>query len=189
MRCEVCGGRIHGKPKKVVIEGAKMLVCEECARLGSIYYEPEVKRSTSSYMPARRTKKTLPTTTLSTRRRKAPSLAEDLEIKERFGSVVRKARETMGLSQEDLGRKIREKVSVLKKIESEKMIPDQKLAKKLEHILRVELLIPPQNYEVSEDISSPPPSGATIGEIAQLKTEKRRRPTNESDSSPSKASV
>lgn len=188
MRCEVCGGHIRGKPKKVVIEGAKMLVCEQCARLGSIYLEPEVKRFTSSYIPTRGTKKTLPSITLSTRR-KAASLREDLEIKEGFGSLVRKAREMMDLSQEDLGRKMGEKVSVLKKIESEKMIPDQKLAKKLEHVLKVELLIPSKDYEISERISSPPPSGVTIGEIAQLKTEKRRRPENESDNSPSKASV
>ncbi|MFQ6095129.1 MAG: multiprotein bridging factor aMBF1 [Candidatus Bathyarchaeia archaeon] len=175
MRCEVCGGRIHGKPKKVVIEGARMLVCEECAKHGSIYSERRIKSPISGYVPVKRKKKTVPAITLSTRR-KAPSLPEDLEIKEGFGSLVRKARENIGLSQEDLGKKIGEKVSVLKKIESEKMIPDQKLAKKLEHTLKVELLVPSGDYEIVEDISSPPPSGVTLGEIAQLKTEKRRHP-------------
>jgi putative transcription factor len=188
LRCEVCGGQIFGKPRKVLIEGAKMLVCQECAKLGSIHFEPEVKSSTPSYVSVKRARTTPMAATLSARRRTA-TVSEDFDIKEGFGSLIRRARERLGLSQEDLGKKIGEKVSILKKIEVEKISPDQRLARKLEHVLKVELLVPRKDYEILEDFSSPHPSGVTLGEIAELKTKNRRRSENEGNNSSSKTSV
>jgi len=188
VRCEVCGSQIYGKPRKVMIEGAKMIVCEKCAKLGSPYLEPENKPSRSFYRLVERRKRTSPAIAFTARRRTI-NLPENLEIRERFGSLVRKARENMGLSHEELGKKIGEKVSVLKKIESEKMIPDQKLAKKLEHALKVKLLVPSEEYEVPGEASAPPSQELTLGEIAQLKISKRRNRENESNNSSSKTSV
>ncbi|MDH5687196.1 MAG: hypothetical protein OEZ48_04970, partial [Candidatus Bathyarchaeota archaeon] len=62
-------------------------------------------------------------------------------------------------------------------------------ARKLEHFLKVELLVPPKDYEIPEDLSSPHPSGVTLGEIAELKTKSRRRSENEGSSSSSKTSI
>lgn len=188
MRCEVCGGQIYGKPRKALIEGAKMLVCHECAKLGSVHFEPEVKSSLPSYVSVSRTRRAPQAATLSHRRR-TTSITEDFEIKEGFGSLVRRARERLGLSQEDLGKKMGEKVSILKKIEVEKISPDRRLARKLEHVLKVELLVPPKDYEISEDFSSPHPSGVTLGEIAELKIKNRGRSENEGNNSSSKTSV
>ena len=188
MRCEVCGGQIYGKPRKALIEGAKMIVCQECAKLGSIHFEPEVKSSMPSHVSVKRTRRTPAAASFLTRRTTA-SVPEDFEIKEGFGSLVRAARERLGLSQEDLGKKIGEKVSILRKIEVEKISPDRRLARKLEHFLKVELLVPPKDYEIPEDLSSPHPSGVTLGEIAELKTKSRRRSENEGSSSSSKTSI
>lgn len=187
MRCEVCGGQIYGKPRKALIEGAKMIVCQECAKLGSINSEPEVKSSMPSHVSVKRTRRT-PAPVFLTRRTTA-SVPEDLEIKEGFGSLVRTARERLGLSQEDLGKKIGEKVSILRKIEVERINPDRRLARKLEHFLKVELLVPTKDYEIPEDLSARPPSVVTLGEIAELKTKSRRRSGNEGSSSSSKTSV
>ena len=188
MRCEVCGGQIYGKPRKALIEGAKMIVCQECAKLGSINSEPEVKSSIRSHVSVKRTRRTAAPAAFLTRRTTA-SVPEDLEIREGFGSLVRTARERLGLSQEDLGKKIGEKVSILRKIEVEKITPDRRLARKLEHFLKVELLVPTKDYEIPEDLSSRHPPGVTLGEIAELKTKSRRRSENEGSSGSSKTSV
>lgn len=154
-----------------------MVVCEECAKLGSTYLEPEAKISKASYMSIK--KPNASSTTFLITRMKVTNLHEELELTENFGSLIREAREKMGLSHEDLGRKIGEKVSVLKKVEGEKMSPDKKLAAKLEHILKVKLLVQAEEHEVPETVL--PSSQLTFGEVARLKTGKRRNPENEGE--------
>lgn len=181
MRCEVCGRQIRGEPRKVMIERAKMLVCERCAELGSLYVEPEVKISKTSSAIGNRG--TTPTSTVFLTKRAETTLPEEVEIAENFGSLIREARERLGLSHEDLGKKIGEKISVLKKVESEKMFPDEKLATKLEHVLKVKLLVQAEKEEVPLPASTRQTSTLTLGEIARLKTGKRRSPENESGDS------
>jgi len=166
VQCEVCGRRIRGKPRKVIIEGAKMIVCGECARLGTVYVEAKPKPSAKKVVrPAKR------------KRLKPPSPMEtSLELAKDYASLVRQAREKLGLSHEDLGRKIGEKVSVLKKIETGKMVPDNKLATKLEHALHIRLLVPPMQQEVKVE----PPSfqrGVTLGEVAVVRDKKKEEVT------------
>jgi putative transcription factor len=79
----------------------------------------------------------------------------------------------MGLSHVDLGRKIAEKVSVLKKIENEKMVPDQKVSEKLEHTLGIKLMVPLVVPKVPLP-SIPSIKSVTLGEIVKLKDAKRR---------------
>ncbi len=177
MRCEVCGRQIRGEPRKVIIEEAKMIVCEECSRLGSPYLEPANKLSKSSYTPVKEAK-TFPRTIPLTKK-EPTSLHEELELKENFGTLIREAREKLGLSHEDIGRKIGEKVSLLKKVENEKMLPDEKVAAKLEHILRIKLLVPAKENRLPVSVSHSPSTAVTLGEIARLKTGKRRYPENE----------
>ena len=172
--CEVCGRKIIGKPLKAMIGGAKMVVCRDCAKLGSVYWEVKPKRQRG----VRKTVRSLPR--VSIRKAPAPTLSEDLELIEDFGARIREARREAGLSHEDLGRKIRERVSVLRKFETGKMTPDHSLAQKLEHALKVTLLVPPSEPKASRGFLSKP-RGVTLGDIVNLKkgkaeeTEKRKR--------------
>ena len=162
MRCEVCGRRIVGKPFKAVIEGAKMLVCNECVKLGSIYWEEKTEPR------LKKVAKRLPSPIMPTRKQPTIKVEESIDLVEDFSSRVRQAREKLGLSHEDLGRKISEKVSVLRKIESRKMTPDQKLAEKLQHALRIKLLAEVSEPKVpSRALAAPKP--VTLGDIAQVK--------------------
>ncbi|UCF59520.1 MAG: TIGR00270 family protein [Candidatus Bathyarchaeota archaeon] len=165
VRCEVCGRRIRGKSFKAVIEGAKMIVCRDCARLGSVHWEAQ---------PVRRIKrvgKTLEPVKLSIKKPSTPSLVETLEVAENFGARIRRARRELELSHEDLGRKIGEKVSVLRKIESGKMTPDHALAEKLGHALKIKLLVPPSEPKApSTALSSR--REITLGEVIHLKKKK-----------------
>ena len=164
MNCEVCGRQIVGKPYKAVIEGAKMVVCGKCAKLGSAYWEERPQRR------VKKTAKPLPRISVS-RKKQPPALAEALELVDDFGLRIRRAREGMELSHEDLGRKIGEKVSVLRKIESGKMTPDHRLAEKLQHALKVKLLVPPSEPKAPLAALSQPRE-ATLGEVVLLKKRK-----------------
>jgi len=164
LHCEVCGRQILGKPYKAVIEGAKMVVCGNCVKLASAYWEERPQRR------VKRTAKPLPRISVSGKKQ-SPAIAEALELVDDFSLRIRRAREGMELSHEDLGRKIGEKVSVLRKIESGKMTPDHRLAEKLQHALRVKLLVPPSEPKAPSIVLSQP-RGITLGEVALLKKRK-----------------
>jgi putative transcription factor len=165
LQCEVCGRQIFGAPIRSIIEGAKMTVCSECAKLGSGYWEPKPQHHTK-----KRTKRQ-PTISFS-KRKQPPTVTETLELVSDFGQRVRQAREGLELSHEDLGRKIRERVSVLRKIESSKMVPDLVLAEKLEHALKIKLRVPPSEPKVQPVLSSKP-RGTTLGDLIQFKVKER----------------
>lgn len=142
-----------------------MTVCSECAKLGSGYWEPK---------PQRRAKKSIkrqPTISFS-KRKQRPTVTETLELVGDFGQRVRQAREGLGLSHEDLGRKIRERVSVIRKIESGKMVPDLVLAEKLEHALKIKLRVPASEPNV-QPVSSSKPRGTTLGDLIQFKVKEK----------------
>lgn len=146
-----------------MIEGAKMLVCDECVKLGSIYWEAKTEPR------LKKVAKRLPTPILPTRKQPAIAMEESLDLVEDFSSRVRQAREKFGFSHEELGRKISEKVSVLRKIESGRMTPDHKLAEKLQHALRVKLLAPVSEPKLPSKALASTPRPVTLGEVVQLK--------------------
>ena len=160
MQCEVCGRQIFGTPVRAIIEGAKMTVCSKCGKLSTGYWEPQPRKRTGTQHQA--------TPISFSKRQQRPTVTETLELASDLGQRVRKARRELTMSHEDLGRKIREKVSVIRKIESGKMIPDLALAEKLEHALKIKLRVPAEEPNVQPALSSKP-SGATLGDLIQFK--------------------
>ena len=78
----------------------------------------------------------------------------------------------MGLNHEDLGRKINEKISVLKKLEGGKMTPNNTLARKLEHALRIKLLVPLSRENIQKMPStSTIRTPVTLGDFLKTKDE------------------
>jgi len=67
-----------------------------------------------------------------------------------------------------LAEKIYEKVSVINRIESGKMIPDIKLAKKLENSLKISIVEKIEDTQ-SEEFKASNIRGSTIGDIARIK--------------------
>jgi len=182
LQCDVCGREISGKPHRVIIEGAKLTTCAQCAKLGSGEWKPEPKSlrvsPVSSKTGSTRTRQFKP----RWMKRSSREIREDLTVIENFGSIIRKARQELNLSQEDLGRKIGEKVSVIRKIEVERIMPSERLARKLEHALGVKLLVPLVEPEVSPSLYKAN-KGVTLGEIVYLKDSRRRQLQNEGDNS------
>lgn len=169
MRCEVCGRRIIGPPYKAMIEGAKMLVCAECSKLGSVYWEAKTEPR------MRKISKRLPQPMIAPRKQPPIVVEASVELIDDFGAKVRQSREKLGMSHEDLGKKINEKVSVLRKIESGKMTPNNLLIEKLQHALKIKLMVPVSEPKVpSKALVSSRPSAPTLGDIAQVKKEKEK---------------
>lgn len=164
MRCEVCGRRINGKPFNVIIEGAKLTVCNECSKLGRIYYE-EPKQKT----PGARFVNTQRPLVFQTKKPQIPKVDTSLELVENFDVKIRQAREKLGISHEELGKRINEKVSLLRKIETGKMTPDNKLATMLEHTLKIKLIVPTKEEKIPQTKLARTTRGdLTIGDMIQL---------------------
>ncbi len=145
MNCELCGGNIRGEAQAVNIDGGLFRVCNSCARLGTparLPKKPVARTFTTSSNPgfARAPRGPAPP------RPPSPPSADfgdqEVELRSDYNHVIKNARELLGLSQEDLGRKINEKPSMISHLEIGSMKPDDQLARKLEHFLKVELFVP-----------------------------------------------
>ena len=177
MQCEVCGRKIIGKQYKAIIEGAIMLVCNECAHYGTRHWEAETKPKTKPIQPPKPKPLAPPVPSVQNAVQE-----EALELVEDYPKKIRQAREKLGLAHEELGRKINERVSLLKKIETGKMTPTQSLAEKLEHALKIKLLAPTTEPKVPQKALVPKPrQEITLGDL--MKEKKRRKQKNESSNS------
>lgn len=188
LQCEVCGSEIIGKPHRVIIEGAKMITCGECAKLGSDYWtpKPETTSTIKLKIPTRRALTSTTKVPILKRRSNVTQadIYENMEIIEGYGFIVKRAREKLGLTPEDLGKKIGEKESVIKKIESEKIVPDMRLVAKLEHALKIKLLTKvSREKKIPIIVKSDSNKVITLGEIVHLKRGKRGNRANESNNS------
>jgi len=104
------------------------------------------------------------------------------EIVEGYDSKIRQAREKMGLSHEKLGKKINEKASVLSKLETGKMTPNNILVTKLEHALKIKLLVPIKKEKIPLGISKSLNREPTLGDLIQLNKKGGEDPTERKQS-------
>jgi putative transcription factor len=177
MRCEVCGRKIHTDPVRAVIEGAKLTVCVECSKHGKVVVHEEVSisqpSSTKSYahIPVIMKKPPVAQVQITT------EIVDDYAIK------IRSAREKLGLSHEDLGKKINEKTSMLRHIETGKIAPTNQFASKLEHALKITLMVPIADEKVTATAPKKLASeGLTLGDLIDMNKpneegSRRRKPS------------
>jgi putative transcription factor len=189
LQCDVCGREIIGEPKRVIIEGAKMTTCSECAKLGSGFWELEPPKIWQRAASKGAVKPPV-IKDAGAQGRKASSgsaltaTSEEIEVIEGFGTLIKQAREKMGLTPEDLGKRIGEKESVIKKVESEKIVPDIRLATKLEHALKIKLLRKAAEPKLEKAaLTEKPRRELTLGEIVYLRGTKGRSLEDEGDNS------
>jgi len=177
LRCEVCGRKIHGSPIRALIEGAKLTVCIECSKHGKIIREEEVElgqrapKKAPVPFPARIQKKTV-----------GAKVEITQEVVEGYHAKIRQAREKLGLSHEELGKKINEKASVLSKLETGKMTPNNVLVTKLEHALKIKLLVPIKEEKISHEMPKFANRETTLGDLIQLNKKGGEEPTERKQS-------
>jgi putative transcription factor len=157
MQCEICGADIPGAPTKVVVDGSALEVCKSCARFGT----PEDK-----WAPV--TRKIIPVERAFRVKRPKPrdQFRDLVEIIPDYGEAIKKARTEKDLSLEELALKIKEKASLLRKIERQELVPEDEIRKKLEEELNIKL-----TDQVSEERWRPGLGGRglTLGDIASIK--------------------
>jgi putative transcription factor len=176
VRCEVCGRKIHTEPIRAVIEGAKLTVCVECSKHGKVIVHEETAASqpspTKSYVHIPVIMKKPPATQVQI----------TTEVVDGYATKIRAAREKLGLSHEDLGKKINEKASLLRHIETGKIAPNNQLAGKLEHALKIKLMVPIADEKVASVPKKAANEGLTLGDLIEMdKTDgeasSRRKPS------------
>jgi putative transcription factor len=171
LRCEVCGRKIHEAPIRAIIEGAKLTVCIECSKHGKVivHEEADIPKKTLSGKPS---------APISMVQRRPVVAKVDItqEIAQDYGNQIRAAREKLALTHEELGKKINEKASLLRNLETGKMSPNNQLATKLEHMLKIKLLVP-----ISEEKETAIPKAAnqevTLGDLIELNEQDGEAPT------------
>lgn len=155
--CELCGREIRGRAYHIRLEGVTLTVCEKCA----------LKHSDKliSYMTREERRR------IRTLRRKAPTIKMlEYDIVEDYAERIRRAREELGLTRELLAREVGEKVSVIRRIEEGKLVPTLELARKLERILGIKLVISAEE-EKEEEYFKEYGEELTLGDIAVLEEE------------------
>lgn len=153
-----------GRAFQIMIEGARMSACPSCASLG----KPVADKPT----PRTFTPRSRPLTPVSVprgpRAASLPSAYDQLELDDDYSTIIKQARTRANLSQEELARAVKEKLSVIQKIELRKMIPNMKLSRALEHVLRIKLLVPASELPVPLSRQKPAPE-VTLADIAKIK--------------------
>jgi putative transcription factor len=160
LSCEVCGQKIIGRPIRVVVEGVTLSVCNKCSQLGEVVSE-RAKGVIKNTKPQR----------LPTKAQGLPKEILEFEIIEDYAQKIKNAREKARIKQEELAKKINEKLSVIQKIEAGKIVPDLRLARVLEHFLKIKLIVPKSEPIVSIDSKIPE---LTFGDIVKIKNKDRK---------------
>jgi putative transcription factor len=186
LTCEICGAIIPpGKGHRVLVDNAVLLVCDGC--YSKIASRRKVQQLTTSLTPyTQQPIRRLPETSGSApdvatiRRsssntvyqqskgvRQSQSLYEKYELVEDYAERIRRAREALGWSQAVLAAKVKVSENIIKRIESGKLRPSHDLAKRLEEVLNIKLLVP-----AIEDIYSEKKESlkeVTLGEIVRIR--------------------
>ena len=159
MQCEICGAEIRGKPICITIDNSELQVCQKCAPYG----KPVDKRTPVS-------RKVSPVVRTVPRTEKKPrkdffDILKD-ELLDNYDQIIREAREAKSWSQEDLAENIKEKASLIKKIERREIVPEDTVRKKLEHTLNIKLT---ERVDTAEQEVSHMRKDTTLGDIVKIK--------------------
>ncbi len=120
--CDMCGKQ--EQLVKALIEGVEMNVCKACASFGKVMRSPQYFSQQKHFSAAKQ---------------REPEIVE--EILEEYAIKIKQAREKRKLNQEEFAKMLNEKESVLHAIEAGKQKPTFVLAKKLEKMLGITLIV------------------------------------------------
>ena len=166
--CPICGGKIWGGGQKVLIEGAKITVCQSCAQYGvKIKNLPRAtdKVKQNYTKPKYAAKKKVYNREID----------DGLEIVADYVTRIRNARNSRGLNQDQFAQKLNEKPSLLRRIEAGKVKPTIKLAKIIEQVYEITLVKKVDEIEpsITQDKYMKKSSSSSLGDIAVVKRRKK----------------
>jgi putative transcription factor len=136
----MCGANGSSSLKTVLIEGAEMQVCPNCAKYGK---EVQGKAQSKSHSaPGKVIGMGNVHTSQASSSRPSRDMFDQMggEIVDDYAERVRTARMKRGLSQKELAMELKIKELLVKKIEKGELVPEDETRKKLESELRISLL-------------------------------------------------
>lgn len=122
IECTICGKKVE-KLHRAKIEGTVIDVCEECLAYGEEVLDTRITQPVS----------------LKKKLRVSHLEEEKTVFVENYGELIAGSRKKKGLTREEFAKKIKEKESVIRRVEKEEMIPDDDLTKKIEKFLDIKL--------------------------------------------------
>ena len=164
--CQICGGKIW-KAQTVLIEGAKIVVCQNCAQYGK-KISPENKPSKFKMGPKAASKPVKKLKSNKTEEFLEPSI----EVVSNYAEKIREIRIKKNLNQDQFAKKLNEKPSLLRRIEAGKVTPTIELAKKIESVYKIQLLDKADKSDVDVKNYMKKRGGSTLGDIAFIKKKK-----------------
>lgn len=190
MRCEICGREAAERGTMIEVDGAKLLVCEQCRRFGGQNKQRSSKPNPASFstpstrvgqaraslsqtpakMPRKPPKRFVEPRVARERIRKPVPL--EYELVEDYPQRIKQGREALGLTQGELGKKIGERLSIIQKLETGKMRPSDVIIDKLNRVLRVTLRAPVEDDSIPRDFEKAKVE-LTIGDIAEQVKKKK----------------
>ena len=147
VKCEICGEEVR-RPKLISVEGSVLRVCEKCSKYG-VLLRVDAPRQKRRYKPPEQ---------------------EILEVVDDYPKLIHDKRESLGMTQEELGKRINEPESVVSRLEKGRMVPSEGIARKLERALGITLLVKPSEEKVTLPAKSS--EEPTLGDLALLKKRK-----------------
>ena len=137
--CELCGSKAT---KRAKVEGSILDVCDECVKYGEEVPIIEIRKT----------------------KKRAPQLElEDVLVKD-FHKIIRRSRENRKLTQAELAKKFKEKVSVIKRVE-DGWKPPIKLIEKIEKYFKIKLR---EKIEDNVQNKKKDSKKLTIGDIVEV---------------------
>ena len=137
MICEMCGKEVP-VTKPVFIEGSKLNVCQNCSKFGDDY-RAQSKSGGAPGPSAQVIEQRLQRREQRMQTKDVYRGTETVELIDDYGGAIRKARMAKGMDLDQFAASILEKKGILAKVESNQLVPDDKLVKKLEKALDIKL--------------------------------------------------
>lgn len=168
--CEMCGKELPSL-RRALIEGTAMSVCGDCVKFG-------VEQAGAKTEVTGRSRTTAALENRAARGRTRDVFADmPEELVEDYGARVRDARNRMGLSVEDVGKRINERQSDLSRVESGAYHPPDTLVRKLEKFFGIKLMEKPEAPAgIGGQVAGKPKSGPlTLGDLIKSELEKSKK--------------
>lgn len=170
-QCEMCGAE-QTSLTTTKVEGAELELCSSCTDFGTeVREEPSSsagsKYSTSSDSGTPSSSSSSGSGGSSGGSQRRRDMFDDMEeIVTDYDDRIRKARESKGLSQEELADDLNEKASLIRKLERGDTLPTDEIQRKLERALDVSLV---EGEEVDADWESNDAGTMTLGDVVKRK--------------------
>jgi len=156
--CEMCG-----RPQvsaTIKVEGALLRVCHNCTSFGNIVEDGQSARTSGGKSPRAMPKKA------PIKSSGKPEPEQQILI-DGYGETIKRARMKNKLTQDQLSQKSGVSQAYIRSIENENMRPTDKVAKKLEKELEIELFETPDVELLHQEKGKK--KGLTVGDIVTIK--------------------